>query len=123
MKRDIELIRDLLLCIEESEIFNGTRLIKPEIGMIGITTWNVNEALYNITQLVEAGFIAGNVSEDQMPFISKLTWTGHDLLDDIRDPDVWKKTKNRLKAVSGGSVDLLMALARAEARLRLGLLI
>jgi hypothetical protein len=123
MKRDIELIRDLLLCIEESDVFNGTRLIQPEIGMIGITTWNVNEAGYNLTQLVEAGFIAGNVSEEPMPLISKLTWKGHDLLDDLRDPDVWKKTKSQLKAVSGGSFDLVMALARAEARSRLGLLI
>jgi hypothetical protein len=122
MKRDIQLIRHLLLLIEESQIFDGIRLTQPSVGLIGITQWNVDAAAYNLTHMLEAGFLAGRITDARMPLISKLTWKGHDLLDDIRDPYVWSKALARLTIISSANIDLVVTLARAEARSRLGLL-
>lgn len=41
-----------------------------------------------------------------------LTWHGHEFLDAIRDPEVWKKTKNGALAAGGFTFDLLKELAK-----------
>jgi hypothetical protein len=50
----------------------------------------------------------------QMPIISRLTWEGHEFLDDIRDPEIWRKTKDRAKSVAGAGLSLLWEIAKAE---------
>jgi hypothetical protein len=58
--------------------------------------------------LVEAGFLAGNMKQAGIGeiVISKLTCNGHEFLDDIRDPEIWHKTKERAKAVTGVGLSL-----------------
>jgi hypothetical protein len=50
-----------------------------------------------------------------------LTWKGHEFLDDIRDPGVWQKTKERTKGVASVGVGFLWEIAKAEVRAKLGL--
>jgi hypothetical protein len=33
------------------------------------------------------------------PVISRLTWQGHEFLNDVRDQTIWSKTKERLKGL------------------------
>lgn len=56
-----------------------------------------------------------------MPVVNKLTWQGHELLDDIRDPDIWNKTKERAKVLSGVGVAFVWEIAKAEIKKKLGL--
>ena len=70
--------------------------------------------------LVEAGYVTGQATMDA-PFVSKLTWQGHELLDDIRDPDIWAKTKEKAKAVAGIGIALMWELAKGELKKKLGL--
>jgi hypothetical protein len=121
MKRDIELMRDLLLCIEAADGFDGARQIQPVVGMLTVRKDNYSQAAYLLTQLVEAGFIDRNKSTMPMPTISRLTWHGHEFLDIIRDPDVWAQLKARMVTVSSVSIELLGKLAQAEVGARLGL--
>lgn len=51
---------------------------------------------YHLNMLVEAGYMTGKIAMNA-PVISKLTWQGHELLDDIRAPDIWAKTKEKPK--------------------------
>lgn len=46
-----------------------------------------------------------------MPFISHLTWEGHDLLDSIRDPETWAKTKKAAARAGGFTVNILRDVA------------
>jgi hypothetical protein len=69
MKRDVELMRDLLLCIEDADEFDGTRQIQPVVGMLAVRKDNYGQAAYLLTQRVEAGFIDGNKSTIPMPTI------------------------------------------------------
>ncbi|EJA0843158.1 DUF2513 domain-containing protein, partial [Listeria monocytogenes] len=42
---------------------------------------------------------------------SKITWSGHQFLDNIRDDEVWKKTKKTVSKFSSVSVSLLSTIS------------
>lgn len=55
----------------------------------------------------------------------RLTWSGHDFLDTVRDPEVWKRTKSGASKIGGlafeGMKNMAMAYAKHLAKERLGL--
>jgi hypothetical protein len=121
MKRDMDLIRTLLLRIEADPQFDGTYQIQPDgPGDLGITNHSYAEVAYHLNQLIDEGFMKGSHTM-QMPLISQLTWNGHELLDDIRDPDVWRKTKERAKTITSVGLGFLWEIAKAEVKAKLGL--
>jgi hypothetical protein len=67
--------------------------------------------------LLEAGFLKG----DPMPSISRLTWEGHEFLDNIRDAGIWGKTKAKLRDLPSVAVTLIREIALAETKKHLGL--
>jgi hypothetical protein len=115
MKRDMDMVRDLLLAIESDPQFDGIRQLQPEPGDIGITEANYSEAAYHLTLLVEAGMVEGRTAM-RMPIISKLTWQGHEFLDDIRSPEIWRKAKEGAGKVGRASIGFLWDLAKAYAK-------
>jgi Hypothetical protein (DUF2513) len=70
--------------------------------------------------VIEAGFVKGNTSIG-MPMISKLTWQGHEFLDNVKDHDIWSKTKERVKGLPGVAITVVAEIAKAEIMKRLGL--
>jgi hypothetical protein len=118
MQRDMDLVRDLLLEIDSDPKLDGLHWASAE--SLSIDGRSPEEISYHVTMLIEAGYITGNPAMD-MPLISKLTWQGHELLDDIRDPNIWTKTKERAKTVSGIGIALMWELAKAEIKKQLGL--
>jgi hypothetical protein len=44
--------------------------------------------------------------------IGKLTWSGHEFVDAVRDPVIWAKTRSGAKAAGGFTIDLLKDLAK-----------
>ena len=97
MKRDMDLIRQLLLEIESSEDWVGG---KPNVPGYPEATID-----YNLDLLIAAGL----VNSDDPPYrtfggtlhvaIMGLTWEGHDFLDTVRQESIWNKTKDAI----GGS--------------------
>lgn len=114
MKRDMDLVRNLLLAIESHPQLDGTGAIQPEEpGELGITDHSFEEVAYHLAMLIEAGLVEGQMTPMQrLPVISKLTWRGHDFLDTIRDPAIWRETKEGAKKAGGFSLELLSALAK-----------
>lgn len=63
----------------------------------------------------DAGFVEGisvpihgfNMWQDL-----KLTWSGHDYLDSVRDPKIWEQTKKTAETAGGFTVEILGALAK-----------
>lgn len=93
MRRDMDLIRQLLLKIEISD----TRQV-PDVNISG---YPENQIDYNLDLLVSAGLVNGT-SEwtfDDTLFVNLrgLTWEGHELLDAIRSESVWNRTKEFIK--------------------------
>jgi len=124
MKRDMDLIRELLIGIEENPLLDGHKWVTPDKPEeIGISDRSIEEVGYHLHLLIEAGLVHGKPAAvgTYMPWISKLTWQGHEFLDDIRDQQIWAKTKERLKGLPSVALSLMAEIAKAEIKKRLGL--
>lgn len=90
MKRDFDLIRKILLYVEENHdgIYDK---VKPFDG------YSEEEFLYHCELLTDNGFIEGKVHRamgGSGVFMCKdLTWAGQDYLANIKNDTVWNKVK------------------------------
>jgi hypothetical protein len=126
MKRDMGLVRNLLLGIERDPQFDGTKMLSPQKPEdLGITNHSIEEVSYHLAMLIEEGFINGKTTGIRIgatvPVISKLTWKGHEFLDDIRDPDIWTKTMERTKGLTSVGLAFVWEIAKAEIKTKLHL--
>jgi Hypothetical protein (DUF2513) len=114
MKRDMDLIRELLLKLEALPLRPGGIVhITPDADEIAVAGYNSDQIEYHLTQLRNAGFIdEGGVNPMIGIGFRSLTWDGHDFLDSVRDPETWAKTKKGAVAAGGFTVDLLKDLAK-----------
>lgn len=94
MKRDMELIRRILLHIEaEDEL--------PCAGALGVSEMSINYHLWMLSEAELVGGVAGfepiqgDFILQQAGFV-RLTWEGHEFLDACRDPSTWEKAKRTL---------------------------
>jgi hypothetical protein len=111
MKRDMDLIRTLLLEIEVQDKGHN------EDVEIGIEGFDASIVEGHLRLLKEAGLIdADEVPDDEVDFVyhapTRLTWNGHEFLDTIRDQDIWDRTQEGMKQAGGFSLDLAKALAK-----------
>lgn len=118
LKRDMDLVREILLEIEREPQLDGTRPAK-----LSIQGRDPNEVGYVVDLLIQAGFVTGpdRRPAGAAPIVKGLTWQGHELLDNIRDPGVWEKTKEKTKPLLSVSIAILAELAKAEIKRQLGL--
>lgn len=118
MKRDMDLIRELLLKLEALPLRQGAIVhitldeSDPEDDM-RVDGFTADQIEYHLNLIDEAGLIVG---ADNRPmtgiFFKSLTWEGHDFLDSIRDPDVWRVTKKGVMEVGGFTFELVKDLAK-----------
>ena len=74
-------------------------------------------AVRHFKLLMDAGFIDAPRTQGMTSFVFKgLTWQGHEFLDTIRNPEVWKRTKAGMHAVGGFGLDVLVQVAKAEGK-------
>jgi hypothetical protein len=110
MKRNIDLIRKLLIYLEEKK---DDRMIKE---MPKLDDHNSAEVMYHFVLMDEAKLIRCEREVTESGRVIKvypftLTWHGHEFLEASRNEDIWNKAKTVLKAKSGSlSFDLLKAL-------------
>ena len=115
MKRDMDLIRAILIVIEDDPQYDGLHFLAPDSSAdFGLPDYAFEQLGYHLRLLFEAGFVEGAAGDLNMyvPYISKLSWRGHELLDQIRDPEIWRETKEGARKAGGFSLDLLGALAK-----------
>ncbi len=122
MKRDMDLVREILLAIEGSP--HAIVGLPPVI--YGYTAPQIS---HHTHMLIEAGYLRAVVdrSHSVTPDIRHigLTWQGHELLETIRDPEIWKTTKHGAATVGSWTMGMIGTLAKAaiEAKAReLGLI-
>jgi hypothetical protein len=114
MKRDMELIRELLLRLESLPLKPGRGEVvfsnSPSLQVDGFTE---DQIKYHLHLIESSGLIEtrGNIPTAGMVFWG-LTWRGHDFLDSVRDPEIWKATKEAANKVGGLSLDMLGNLAK-----------
>ena len=92
MRRDMDLVRVILLKIEEEHAGVG-------LANLEVEGYNRATIAYHCQLLEEAGLVSSCIvryADDSVFFFSVggLTWEGADYLDKVRDDSVWAKTKN-----------------------------
>ena len=95
-----ECVRNVLLFIEKKLPYGDS----IEATSIKLKSYSQNDILYTCNQLLEAGLINAEkekwiISDDSIITIKGLTYSGHEFLNSIRDPKIWKETKNKLKGL------------------------
>ena len=92
MKRDMDLIRLILLRVEEQDPNTSSY---ESITIDGYTSDEVRE---HIKLLANAGMISDVHHDlDGNVWVRSITWDGYDYLDKVRDNTIWKKTKDTIK--------------------------
>lgn len=125
MKRDFDYVRKLLLDIEGGQTEFET--IEPDDEEEqGDSDREDKERLgYHLHIMSQAGLIDVMSVTFGGYYLRGLTWEGHDFLDTIRDPEVWRKTKEGAGKVGGLTFGLVKDLGTAYlkhvAKERLGL--
>jgi len=110
MKRDMNLIRGLLLAAENGDLDEFAK------GR------DQDEVVYHCRLLSEAGFIEGRPTAGNGFLFLKITWDGHDFLDSIRADNIWRETQEKLEKVGGSvALDTVKAVAAAVTVKLLGL--
>ncbi len=114
MKRDLDLIRDILLVAEAA---------KPEQRVAlkdfqALYPDRLEEVSEHVQLLGRAGFLDTTISKaisskgPRAFVINRIEWAGHDYLDAVRDPGTWAKTQQQLKSVGGSAtLEIVKAVA------------
>lgn len=124
MKRDMDLIREILLEIETGTIQFCT-LTKHEANILQVNDSELCESdakasklAYHLELLENASLIECN-NTSEFWRIRNITWNGHDFLDSIRDPEIWQRTKEGALSAGGFTIDLLKDLAKGYLKKRI----
>jgi hypothetical protein len=114
----MDLIRELLLKLETIPGGTGAVYIfAPGDKEVGVEGYTPEQIQYHLTLLKEIRFIEAPGSQPLIGItFSRLTWAGHDYIDAVRDPDIWRKTKQSAEAAGGFTVDILSDLAKGLIR-------
>jgi hypothetical protein len=99
MKRDMELIREILLAVEDSVQTQGTidlQLSERAPEFVSYQVKCLAEA-----ELIEATDLSSMHGFEWKP--RSLTWQGHEFLDAARNDTVWKNAMSKLKGQATSS--------------------
>lgn len=121
MKRDMDLVRRILLEVEE----RGFEEVKANsFEAEGYDTFTVAAHLQLLKEagLLEASILVLERAGAVEGYAQRLTWEGHDYLDAVRNQEIWEKTKAHLSKHAGSiPFEMIKAVAIGYIRQRLGL--
>lgn len=118
MKRDMELLRSILLEIESTDRLSGAPVIEDR-AIVGHLLLLSEAGLIDGMEVIQAG--DGSTSVLILPFL-RITSAGHDFLDAIRSDEVWTQTKSRIATAGVGvTLAVITELATAFVKEKLGL--
>ncbi len=116
MKRDMDLIRELMLKLEALRV-PSDEVVYIDPDTMAVDGYDMHQIDYHLQLLEQArlvyagGFEIGMGAGPGIAFRS-LSWAGHDFLDSVRSPDVWDKAKQTASAAGGFTVELLVFAAK-----------
>jgi len=113
MKRDKDLFRNILLNLEAYDEFNRGTINELDEFVDKFSDVDI-EILSSHIRLLQDARCLENFAFGSGGYISlgRMTNSGYDFLDTVRDPEIWKQTKVVSEKVSGWSVDLLADIAK-----------
>jgi hypothetical protein len=124
MKRDMDLVRELLLALEEAPA-HSDHPVKLIVGQapLALAGWSVEEIAYHIRIMTQGDLISmGGIGDDGVTIYRYFgfRWLGHEFLDDVRDPKAWAAAKDSAKKVGGGSFGFLWEVVKSIGKYEIG---
>jgi len=117
MVRDMDLVRDILLKIEQDPMCDGQHMVTLEMP-----DRSPEELYYHLTLLVEAGLVKADLNTSSLlPIVSRLTNDGHEFLANISDPGIWSRTKEKPKSLQGTSLSIMVQIAASQVKKHFGI--
>jgi hypothetical protein len=112
MKREQDLIREILLAVEANDK-NPLDWIELKIA-----NYTKRQISYHVHLLDEAGYLeaidVSTMGEDGYCWYPKrLTFHGHEFLETVRQPEVWAKTKEIAKNGGSMAIEVLLEIGKA----------
>lgn len=122
MKRDMDLVREIMLALERSSDFNGrAKWIGYASDLTKITDRSDDELTYHLRQILDVNWVEGKYLRTSGEFeIERITSEGHDFLDATREPSNWEKFKGLAAKAGGPTLGLIWELAKEELKRRAG---
>ena len=119
MKLNYDCVRSVLLAVEKAEMIDENLSLTPlKVFELfdGLPEYKDNEILYTVEKLKEAGYINATIQFAAGHFIdgtvSSITYSGHEYLDNIREPEVWRKVKSVLAKAGATTLPLISQAAQ-----------
>lgn len=119
MRRDMDLIRTIILKLESLDLKPGAIIICHNIDKdFPITGYNSNQIAYHFNLIAEDGLIdTGGRNPNSRSFTFRgLTTKGHDFADSVRDDKIWAAAKEGVLNAGGFTLELLGNLAKGLIR-------
>lgn len=124
MKRDLELIREILIAVEAKQ--NVADIMSAE--QFDLPGRPIAEINYHLLLLDEAGYIKcieNSFDNEPRYYVLRLTWEGHEFLDAARSNKNWAKAKTVIDGIGSFTLEIVkkvladIALQSARAALNL----
>lgn len=119
MQRDFDLIRDILIEIENGKKFYEIRSdsTSDALGLggddlTGMTDEEADKWNHNLGLIQKHGLVELQQSNGGVWLVEGMTWKGHDFLDSVRDPEIWLQTKEGVKQAGSFSFEIVVAIAK-----------
>ncbi|MEE0303461.1 MAG: DUF2513 domain-containing protein [Senegalimassilia anaerobia] len=102
MKRDIDLVRSILIYVENAAD-------EVDADEMATERWPIETVAYHVRLMAHHGLV--DVSRDARDMngntieltVAGITWDGQDYLDSIREPKVWGRVKKALAGTVGST--------------------
>ena len=126
MKRDLDLIREIMLVLEDKmeygKNFQSTHLIE----VMQDKTLSVEKLAYHLGLLVESDFLKAKEykylsGEPTDYLINTITSQGQDFIDTIRQDTTWNKIKEKASSLGGFTLPLLVDIGTEYLKKQIGI--
>lgn len=101
MKRDLDLVRSILLKVESAENEIELMELQDEVHTTSVVVYHLG--LLEACRLIDAKFFRDMNGKVIDATVFGLTWDGQDYLDAMRDDRVWAKTKSAIRNSVGST--------------------
>lgn len=126
MKLNYDCVRDVLLYLEDNLTINNSIAFPSDIKESLLLKYSKDDLLYTVKILLNKKLILG---DDNFNYatgmytanIESLSFDGHSFLDNIRDNQVWSKSKKILSAFKSVSIEIISQVATNVIYKKLGL--
>ena len=109
MKRDLDLVRAILLALQNSKhesVEEGE--LARKVMHSSKFSWTYSQLMAHIRILDECGLVTSrplamegvSLSDAPLPYLVRLTWEGHEFIDNARNESVWTKAKEKAGSAS-----------------------